>query len=200
MNDRNHEASLKVVRALARKLDDEPEHPFQVCKLALQLFDATVELHGLGRHERPLLEAAALLHDTGLRYGAQGHHKRSHEIVLAQDLPGFSEDEKAIIACVARYHRKSHPQPDHKTYRDLGRITQGIVRALAAILRIADGLDRSHAAAAQRLRVRIANGAVRIGVLQRQPNDLDIWGARRKQALFEEVFNVRVQIERIEDP
>ncbi|NTU51408.1 MAG: HD domain-containing protein, partial [Candidatus Aminicenantes bacterium] len=105
--------------ALARDIDLEPDHVFQVCKTALSIFDQTGELHQLGAAERPLLEAGALLHDCGFQRGPQRHHKHSRDLILELELPGFSESEKKIVACVARYHRKAAPEPTHAVFRDL---------------------------------------------------------------------------------
>ena len=144
---------LDALRALAREIDLEPDHVFQVCKTALSIFDQTHELHLLGAAERPLLEAGALLHDCGFQRGPQRHHKHSRDLILELELPGFSDSEKKIVACVARYHRKAAPEPTHAVFRDLSPQEQAVVSRLAAILRVADGLDRLHVASAQSIRV-----------------------------------------------
>ncbi len=186
--------NLEAVRAMARELDMEPEHCFQVCATALSLFDQTRDLHELGDDARGLLEAAALLHDTGYSYGVRRHHKYSRDIILGLDLPGFSESEKKIVACVARYHRKAAPREAHGVYRDLSPDAQRTVRRLAAILRIADGLDRLHVASAQAVTVVRRDVSVLILVRQRRPSPTDIWGGLRKADFFSETFGVRVDI------
>lgn len=185
---------LAVVRQLADELDPEPEHARHVRKLARSLFDQTKSLHGLGNRERRMLEAAALLHDTGLRRGVERHHKRSRDIILSHDLPGFSEEEQAIIACLARYHRKGKPQPQHRVFCELSEDARRTVCVLAGILRIADGLDRAHLSASRGLRVTLNGKACRIWVAQVPVSQTDIWGGMRKRDLFEEVFGVRVEI------
>lgn len=191
---RSRRTGLSGVLQLANELDSEPGHARHVRTLARLLFDQTKSLHGLGRRERRVLEAGALLHDTGLRRGVNRHHKHSRDIILDLDLPGFSEEEKAVIACLARYHRKAPPRPDHRVFRDLAPETQRTVRVLAAILRIADGLDRAHLAASRGLRVALNGTDCRIAVDQSAESQTDLWGAMRKRDLFEEVFGVRVEI------
>jgi exopolyphosphatase/guanosine-5'-triphosphate,3'-diphosphate pyrophosphatase len=183
------------VRKLARKLDPEPAHVFQVCKNALALFDATQSVHKLGTSDRRLLEAAALLHDLGHTIEMARHHKHSRDLILGMDLPAFSDREKRIIACVARYHRKAHPAVKHAVYAGLKKTDRRRVDKLAALLRIADGLDRCHEASCKRVTAGLLKGTLTICVEQRRPNPTDIWGAQRKRALFEEVFGVRVTIE-----
>jgi len=177
-----------AIRAMARKLDPEPEHAFQVCRYALRLFDALQELHGYGPREREVFEASALLHDTGHARDMWRHHKHARDIIMEQELPGFSAEEHRMVACVARYHRKAFPKPTHKVYAELTPASREIVTRLAAILRIADGLDRRHMAATRNVSVSIGKRKVRLLVDQRRPNETDIWGARRKRDLFESCF------------
>ena len=186
--------ALGAVRRVARKLDPEPSHAFQVCRNALDLFDATRALHRLGGPARRLLEAAALLHDIGHTIEMFRHHKHSRDLILKMELPGVSAREQRIVACIARYHRKAHPSLSHSLFADLRKPDQQCVLALSAILRIADGLDRSHAASCRRIRADRAGSLLSITIDQRQPNAADIWGAQRKQGLFEEVFRVKVAI------
>lgn len=186
--------ALAAVRRLARDVDPEPPHAFQVCRLAQQLFDRTAKLHGLDKASRRLLTAAALLHDIGHTISVQGHHKHARDLILSYELPGFSKRDRSIIACVARYHRKAHPRPGHKVFCDLSETDQAIVRQLAAVLRIADGLDRAHDAAVHGFRVTREDDTVTIRALLRRPSSMDVWGGQRKRELFEEVFNVAVEI------
>lgn len=188
------EPAMEAVCEIARELDPEPEHVFHVRGLAMALFAATHSIHALGEREERLLESAALLHDTGYKVDAERHHKCSRDIILGLDLPGFSKRERAMIACIARYHRKGHPRPEHKIYRNLNTEEQALVRKLAAILRIADGLDRAHVAATHSLSVEREGRVIRIRVLQEPASPADLWGGLRKRGLFEEVFGVRIEI------
>lgn len=185
---------IAAIRAVMEKLDPEPEHGRQVWRLARRLFDETRAVHGLDDSARALLEAAALMHDVGFRTGARKHHKHSRDWILAHDLPGFSEEERGIIACVARYHRAGHPDPKHKVYRDLPREQQELTRRLAALLRIADGLDRAHLAATHGLRAEVEGDGLRVYAVQDTLSETDIWGAMRKRFLFEEVYGLRVEV------
>jgi exopolyphosphatase/guanosine-5'-triphosphate,3'-diphosphate pyrophosphatase len=188
------DAGLEAARALADRYDPDPEHAVQVCSTAEALFDATRGLHGLGREHRRLLTAAALMHDVGLATQPAQHHKGSRDLILETKLPGFTEEEVKILACTARYHRKAHPQPGHRVYGDLGDEARQVVAKLAAILRIADGLDRSHLGATTDLRLDQHGHTLCVYVRQKNPSPMDIWGAMRKRQLFEETFRVDVEI------
>lgn len=188
------DAGLSSAFAYACAHDPEPAHAVQVCRVSLYLFDCTQALHAMGEHERRLLAAAALLHDIGWPVRPDAHHKGSRDLILAAELPGVPDEEKRVLACIARYHRKAHPDGKHKVYRDLDAESQRTVTRLAAILRIADGLDRSHCAAAEGLRAEYLGDTVRVHVVQREANATDLWGAARKQQLFEEEFRVTLTL------
>src|SRR6185436_5438570 len=120
------------------------EHAQQVARLALSIFDQTRSVHGLGDHEREWLEYAALLHDIGVHISYDRHHRHSYYLIKNGDLRGFDPQEIEVIALVARYHRQATPKKSHNGYGDLGGSKRRAVRALSAMVRLAEGLDRSH--------------------------------------------------------
>ena len=133
-----------VVR-LAEQMDEDPDHSTQVARLALELFDATADRHGLGDDSREVLEAAALLANVGLFVSHSGHHKHSYYVIRnSEHLTGFTDREIELIAQVARYHRKSAPRKKHPEFQALAKDDQQRVRVLAGLLRVAVGLDRNH--------------------------------------------------------
>ncbi|MBN1615524.1 MAG: HD domain-containing protein [Deltaproteobacteria bacterium] len=138
-----------TVKRLAKVSDPDPRHTAQVIKLALTLFDKLKDLHALGARERFLLEMSAMLHDIGWsRTTGGGHHKHSRDMILEVQLPGLTETEQAMCALIARYHTKAGPDPArHKRFAALAKRERAVVSWLAAILRVADGLDCTHSSA-----------------------------------------------------
>lgn len=169
-------------------------HGELVQKLALRLFDDLKELHGLGRRPRLLLRAAALLHDIGDFVRYDGHHKHSHYLILHSDIMGLSPDERAIVANVARYHRKSSPDPTHPNFSELSKDARSTVRALAAILRIADALDREHAGKVKTVRAELDRSKLVLTVTGDDERELEEWTVKAKSGLMREVFGVDVVI------
>jgi exopolyphosphatase/guanosine-5'-triphosphate,3'-diphosphate pyrophosphatase len=151
-------------------------------------------LHRLTDVEREYLEAAALLHEIGLAISHSFHHRHSYYIIKNSDLLGFTENEKEIIANVARYHRKSNPKIKHEGFRGLSPDDQGIVTKLASILRIADGLDRAHDGKVHNVKIRTVRRTLQCAVYSGNKKDLEIefWGAERKKDLFESIFKKKI--------
>jgi exopolyphosphatase/guanosine-5'-triphosphate,3'-diphosphate pyrophosphatase len=191
------DVSRRSVLALADVLDEEPEHSAQVARLALQLFDATAPLHGLDEGCRDYLEAAALLANVGLFVSHSQHHRHSYYVIRHSDrLTGFTDNEIEIIAQIARYHRKSAPKPSHPEFAALQPEDQHVVRALAAILRVAIGLDRSHEGRVAGINVAVRRGSLAIDARPAGTADvsLELYAANERKQLLEEVLGRRVTV------
>jgi exopolyphosphatase/pppGpp-phosphohydrolase len=186
---------LKDALRLCRKADPDPEHAVHVCHNALALFDCLKNLHELGKKARRLLTLSALLHDTGWSTCPSQHHKGSMDFVLEANLPDVSVRDRKVIACIARYHRKALPKSTHKVFRELPHKTQNKVARLAAILRIADGLDRTHGGTMESVEMKRCGLTVRLSIRQSHRSMEDISGALKKRDLFEKVFGVILEIE-----
>jgi exopolyphosphatase / guanosine-5'-triphosphate,3'-diphosphate pyrophosphatase len=189
------ERVISAAREYAAAHDPDPEHSEQVARNARDLFELLQDLHGLGGKEWPLLHLAALLHDTGLRLNPESHHKASRDVIMQAPLEGLSPGKRMMVACIARYHRKALPDKKHKIYRDLSAKQRIVVGKLAALLRVADGLDRSHAGSVAGMAVEIIPDAVLLKVKQRFASPIDLDAAQRKADLFERVYGLPLQIE-----
>jgi exopolyphosphatase/guanosine-5'-triphosphate,3'-diphosphate pyrophosphatase len=170
----------------------EKEHALQVQDIATKLFDALKTQFTLDNEDEEILEAAAILHDIGYYISHTDHHKHSYYLIRNSEMLGFNDNEIEIIANVARYHRKSHPKIKHEGYKKLdvnGRIR---VNKLSAILRLADGLDRSHKSIIKDLSINQEKDVLNIALTAETNPELEIWGAERRKDLFEEVFKVKL--------
>jgi exopolyphosphatase / guanosine-5'-triphosphate,3'-diphosphate pyrophosphatase len=185
----------RSVLDLARRCDWHRVHAEQVASICMELFDDLKSLHGMGAVERELIEYGAMLHDIGWHIGRDAHHKHSMYLILNGDLKGFTGEEIAVIANIARYHRKARPKRRHESYGSLSPHARKIVDVGAALLRMSDGLDRSHSSVIHDLRCRIDGKEVRCILTARSDAELEIWGARRKRKWFEKVFNKSITFE-----
>jgi exopolyphosphatase/guanosine-5'-triphosphate,3'-diphosphate pyrophosphatase len=189
------DARRRSVLDLARRCNWHRTHSEHVAMLALKFFDDLKPLHGLGNEARELIEYGAMLHDIGWHIRREGHHKHSMYLILHGDLKNFSREEVAVIANIARYHRKSTPKKKHESYQELSSRARRIVDVGASILRLADGLDRSHSSVIQNLRCKIEDKSVRCILTARSDAELEIWGARRKMDWFNKVFKADISFE-----
>lgn len=166
---------------------DEP-HAQHVAATAVLLYDTCASLHTGPRGDRDLLEYAALLHDVGYHISHRAHHKHSRYLIENADFRGFQPEEIAIIANAARYHRGSHPSAQHGPFRRLTDEQKRRVRELASLLRIAEGLDRSHFQNVIALRTELTAEHLKIAVETKSDPQLEVWGAQHDKALFGETF------------
>ena len=167
-------------------------HVQQVTRLALQLFDRTRELHSLAPEAQPLLQAAALGHDIGYPHDPDRHHKQSYRRLRKALRPLAGDDLATLVACTARYHRRALPKSKHGGFRRLGPEEQGVVERLAALLRIADGLDRAHLQRVREVRSEVRPELWRVIAIGAGPEEL--WGTQRKANLAQRVFGRAVEI------
>ena len=183
---------LGACRAMGRRFHFESAHAEAVLELARQLFDQTKELHGLGDRARVLLEAAALLHDVGVAVNNDGHHKHSQYLIESSDLVGLTHEERHMVALVARYHRKGPPTRDHEEYLALRRRDRTVVERLAALLRLADALDRQHAQLVRGIGARIGDDYVELRPLLADATEtrltLEAKAVAAKGVLFMQLF------------
>lgn len=185
---------MSSVRDFGRSCRHDVAHSEQVTRLALALFDELAGQLGLDPAGRPLLEAAALLHDVGYHISYEQHHKHSHHLISHAMLPGFRADERRVIAAIARYHAGSMPKAKHETLEGLDDDQRLTVSRLAALLKLADGLDRSRAQRVEDVHAEVRKDRMRLTISGRAPLDIEVAGAERKSDLFEREWGLSIEI------
>jgi exopolyphosphatase/guanosine-5'-triphosphate,3'-diphosphate pyrophosphatase len=185
---------LPLARSIAGKFQYDKEHAQDVEKKSLLLFDETRKLHGLGKRERLLLQLAAILHDCGKFISLNEHYTNSFNIILASDIPGISQNEQKIIANIARYHSGLAPEQSHTNFSEMDDSSKLIVAKLAAIIRIADALDRSHKQKIKNMRVDLESNRLVIKVDTAEDILLEEWTFEDKAEFFKLVFGIVPEI------
>jgi len=193
--DRYPDVRRRSVIELAERCHYYPEHSQQVARLAVALFDQTRAIHGLTDREREWLEYAAILHDIGTLISYEQHHRHSYYLVKNGDLRGFEPDEIETIALVARYHRRRAPKRRHDGYGSLRRKRRRAVRTLAAILRLAESLDRSHMQTITSLDLHDRGDDDLLRLRTSGDVELEVWAATRQAAPFERLTGKPLRIE-----
>ncbi len=135
---------ISVANFLCLKYNLDWKHARHVAGLAEMLFNELKENLSLQETDSLYLILAAYLHDIGMFVNNRSHHKHSEYIISSLSLFRLTEEEIKIIACIARYHRRTAPVKTHILYNSLAPNNQILAQKLSAILRIANSLDRSH--------------------------------------------------------
>jgi len=180
---------------LARRYRYDEDHSRHVANLALSIFDQLKSEHGMDHRARMLLEVAAVLHDIGTYIRASGHHKHGMYIVQNSEIFGISRDDLRIVANVIRYHRKAPPTSAHTNYVALRREQRNTVQKLAAILRVADALDRGHAQRVTSVTVELNEGDVIFRCMSKGDISTERHGFVEKAAMFIDVFGLNATLE-----
>jgi len=195
--DRYPDVRRRSVIELGERCHYFAEHAAQVARLAIAVFDLTKDLHGLGDREREWLEYAALLHDIGVHISYESHHKHSYYLIKHGDLRGFDPAEIEVIALVARYHRQAAPKKSHEEFGALGRADRKTVRMLGAIVRLAEGLDRSHGRPVSSVTGSRAARGLMIQLHASADAELELWAAQRHAAELAELLDVEIHFDTV---
>lgn len=177
--------------SLAKRYKISVEHGLQVEELSARLFEVLQPLHQLNARHLLLLRVAAITHEVGNFITPKAHHKHSLYIIANSEIFGLSQADTEFVACVARYHRHSPPKPDHEVYADMDRNRRLSVSKLAAILRLADALERAHSKRLQNLELRIVKDQLRIGTLDVTDLSIEHQALEEKGDFFREVYGLR---------
>jgi exopolyphosphatase/guanosine-5'-triphosphate,3'-diphosphate pyrophosphatase len=188
---------------LVELCEEDPDHAVQSAWIAGRLFDGLAPTLGLPPEAAELLDAAALLANVGLFISHSRHHLHSYYVIRnAECLTGFTDDEIEVIAQVARYHRRGLTSVDrHAPFAALDPEDRELVRRLAALLRVAIGLDRAHADAVGHIEVDVGDEVVHIGVGGRDPEvdvAVEVWSAGQRTALLADALGRSVLVEAVE--
>ncbi len=173
----------------------ELEHSRHVATIATQIYSAMCEHYELNPDDCRLLDAAARMQDVGYLINYKGHHKHSYHLICHSAMEGFRPEELEIIANVARYHRGATPKNKHENFSRLEPADQQRVLSMAAVLRLAGGLDRSHNRTIQSVQVACSKSQLELSVAADEYPEVDIWAARNRAQLFENVFDTEVSIQ-----
>lgn len=187
---------MMSVEEMLSEFSNDSSHPYEVRRLAMMIFDEICDkVREFPNKYRTYLEAGALLHDIGYYVDSKSHNKESQKLILQNGLKEFSERETQIIACICRYHRGSLPdKSSHDVYNLFDKKERKIVKRLAGILRICDGLDRAHLSLIKKIKINYdeENSIVEF-ILTPNTHEYrpDITYAIRKRDLFEIGFKVQ---------
>lgn len=189
------EGVVQSAHAICEKYRCDMSHATHVADLSLRLFDEFQAEHGLSRRGRLLLRTAALLHEVGSYVSGRAHHKHSYYLISNAEVFGLTGEELQVVALVARYHRRGGPKQSHPEYTALPRERRAEVSKLAALLRVADALDRGHTQHVQDFHVERHGDEVVLLIHGVSDLALERLAMEKKANLLEDIYGLRVRLE-----
>ncbi|MBS6194980.1 MAG: HD domain-containing protein [Clostridiales bacterium] len=181
-----------AVRNIGKRYGVSKSHVQMVAKTALTIFDSTKKIHGMGPRERLLLECAVYLHDCGKYISLVNMAECNYHIIMATEIIGISHREREMIAQTVRMNTLPVESFDSLSKRsDLGLAEYLIVNKLVAILRLANGMDRSHLQKIQQIKAVVHEEELRLNLVTNQDYTLEQGLLSEKIDFFEDVFGIR---------
>lgn len=186
--------AVRSATLLCQRFDVDERHARHVADLSAKIFNDLQEVHLLEPRMNLLLYLAAMLYDVGTYVSNRSSHKHSMYIIRNSELFGLSRKDVLLVSLIARYHRRSSPQPQHEGYSSLDRRERVAVAKLAAMLRLAIALDDSRSQRINDIRCRVVNKRLVVSAVGVEDVSLEQLAFRENTSLFEEVFGIQCQL------
>jgi exopolyphosphatase/guanosine-5'-triphosphate,3'-diphosphate pyrophosphatase len=186
------EQILIAAHELGHRYFFDEAHATHVTRLSLDLFRELQGEHQMDERYELILHIAALLHEIGVYVSNRSHHKHSAYLIQYSELFGLGQRDLLLVAMVARYHRRATPKASHLGYIDLSHEDKILVSKMAALLRVADALERSHS---QQLTIAGCEKTMgKLTLLVEGANDLTVeqMALKEKGRMFEQVFGMKL--------
>ena len=193
--DELEQEQLSLLYSIGERYQYDEAHSRQVAKLALAMFDK----HGLDSHSRILLQATALLHDIGKYVSLRSHSLYSYMLIMSCDILGFSEMDKKIVALASYYHaHRLFSGKRHAEVEEMSPEIMPLVAKIAALVRLADAMDRSYKQKIKSCRVNVKNGVMKVEAVTLEDLTIEEWTFASKASFFEEVYGLQAVLERVD--
>ncbi len=188
----------EVVRSavkLGEKYRFDEKHARQVTEVCMKIVKALEKHYRLEPRLGFLLRVAAMLHEIGGFISSRSHHKHSMYLIMNSGLFGVSREDMTLVALTARYHRRAPPSPAHAEYNLLSQEDRLAVSKMAAILRVADALDRNHLQQARDLSCAVEKDQFVITVNGVEDLTIERLAVKEKGSLFQDIYGLPVVLE-----
>ena len=179
---------------LANRYRVDRAHSQQIRRLSMSLFDQLQGLHGLTRHDRLLLKVACILHEIGGYISPRNHHHHSQYIILNSEIFGLSRADVEIVGLLARYHRHGAPSMQDHTYSELNLENRLRVQKMAALLRVAEAMERAHSHRITHFTASLNGRRLEIRIPGVHDLALENTALRSKGAMFTDIFGYDITL------
>ena len=181
---------LNCVRHIAKKYESNEEHIENVQMLSLALFDGMKKISGLDGRHRLILQLAAMLHDCGKYVNMSSGIRASYQLIRLTEIIGLSETEKEMVAAVVLYNAHNEIPDYADVWQRMTKEEFIAVVKLAAMLRLANGMDRSHKQKIEGIRIVIKNQELKIMADSIYDLTLEEGTLETRKQMFEEIFGL----------
>lgn len=175
---------------LSRRYRCNRNHIERTSDYALKIFDSVKKIHGMGKHERLQLQIAAILHECGNFINLHDGARNSYYIVANTEIIGLSHKERMEVANIVKYNMHYLPAKN-VIAQELGECDYIVITKLAAILRIANVLDKSHMQKIEDITVTVKDNQMIITAKTYDDLTLEAGLFESRADFFEKVYGIR---------
>lgn len=188
----NFEADiLSSARTLGKRYLSSRKRSETLENISLAIFDAMGKIHGMGSRERLMLRIATILHDCGKFISMMNLGECSYNIIMNSEIIGLSHMEREIVANVVKYNHQDYSYVEvQRNTLDLDGYACMTIAKLIAILRLANGLDRSHKQKFKDVKISIKNDELVFAVNNPVDISLEMGLFKNRAEFFDEVFSI----------
>lgn len=187
-----HDFDQDIVAAaknMAKRYRYNKNHTAFVTEVALSIFDHMKKFHGLGKRERLLLELACYLHECGKFVNMDEPGVNGYQLIMSTEIIGLSHKERRLLALIVYHNTIELPAYEEMHAHEAEEYL--LVAKLAAILRLANGLDRSHTQKLAGCTVVRKGQELVISSASEQDVTLEASLLKNKADFFEEIYGVK---------
>lgn len=194
LSNNNHDFTediISMTRQMALHYESDMEHTKNVEEMSLAIFDSIRKISGMTPRDRLLLQIAAILHDCGKFVNMMRGTDNSYFLILNTEIIGISEDEKRVIANAVRFN-SSTEVPDYPAVAsEMSHVDYVRMLKMAAILRLANGMDRSHLQRIRDVRVTIKDSELKIMANTIYDITLEQGMMESRARFFEQIYGLK---------
>ena len=188
---------ISLFHTIGKRYLYDKKHAQQVERLSLVIFDKIAKSYGMGEHERLLLRATCILHDIGKYICMRSHSIYTYQLIMSTDIIGLTEKDKKIVALASYYHANRLFDKTNTRAPQVESELVAVVAKLAAIVRLADALDRSYMQKIHSCTVTLKDNKLKVQAASKEDLALEIWTFADKSDFFEEVYGIEPVLERV---
>ncbi len=181
---------LSAAYFLSQRYMSYSPHIDALARMSALIYDAMKKVHGCGKHERLLLLTAAILHDCGKYVSFAKAPECAYDIILSSEIMGLSHRDRLIVANIVKYN--TYPlDPYEDVEGEMDKDAYLVVAKCAAILRVANAMDRSHKQKFKAVRAALKDKQLIISIQTADGMLLEKTMFGAKAAMFEQVFSIK---------